>query len=181
MEKNFLQSIKLEISRNFKLVPYERMAFHKILGILKTDVGMEILRKELDKGPDIRESAISVLASFPQPLITGYIVRFLSGAITENEKMVILEHLELHGSQDEIETVIGFIESMDAGTESRHVITKAFHVLRTMGADSSQAMDYLFSKIDSDETASFMRCQGHPFPLGILRHIQIRGSAEKQR
>ncbi len=60
-EKNFLQTIKLEISRNFRLEPYERKAFHRILGLVKSQQGKDILLRELEKGGDIRKSAIGVL------------------------------------------------------------------------------------------------------------------------
>ena len=94
-EKSFLQAVKLQISRSFKLVPYERLAFHRIIGILRTDVGMGILLKDLDAAPDIRRSAIEVLSRFNQPQALAGLAACLKREITDEEKLAILECIQV--------------------------------------------------------------------------------------
>ena len=55
MAQDQLQTLKLEISKNIKLLPYERIAFHKIFRIVKAENGMQILLKELNSIPLARE------------------------------------------------------------------------------------------------------------------------------
>jgi HEAT repeat protein len=76
-EKNFLQTIKLEISRNFRLEPYERKAFHRILALVKSQQGKDILLRELEKGGEIRQSAISMLAEFKDPSLVDVFIQLL--------------------------------------------------------------------------------------------------------
>ncbi len=159
MEKNFLQSIKLEISRNFKLVPYERMAFHKILGILKTETGMEILRRELEKGPEIRESAVSVLSGFDHPSATEALTPCLSRPLGSNEQVFILDHLIRNSSAADPAAIIAFLTSLDPETTPRQVTARAFRLLHAVGAGSGEVLDYLLSIIASEEADLFMRCR----------------------
>lgn len=68
-DKNFLQSIKLEISRNFKLDAYERVAFHKVLACAKSNAGKDVLIREIEKGGDVRTSAMKALGEFSDPSV----------------------------------------------------------------------------------------------------------------
>ncbi|MBN2802298.1 MAG: hypothetical protein JXR91_04300, partial [Deltaproteobacteria bacterium] len=57
-EKSLLQKVKLEISRSFKLTPYERLVFHKILAFNAIDVAESLLLDDLGKGRYIRSYVI---------------------------------------------------------------------------------------------------------------------------
>ena len=158
-DKNLLQSIKLEISRNFKLVPYERLAFHKILGMLKTDIGVSILIKELEKGPDIRESALAILTDIPKPQILTAIKPLLAKSLTDNEKIFILDHIQKYGSADDVPEVMSFIQEQNAETVSRLILTKAFRVIQTIGAQSDEVMHFLINMIDTPEPHIHFQCE----------------------
>jgi hypothetical protein len=73
---------KLEISKTFTLVPYERMAFHKILGILKTENGMKVLLREASLDFHVRESAIAVLKDFPNREVSITLIKLLREKIS---------------------------------------------------------------------------------------------------
>ena len=135
-EKSFLQTIKLEISRSFKLVPYERLAFHKILGILKSDVGMSILIKEMEKGSDIRRSAIAVLVSFDKPEAMKALVSYLGKNISDEERVMILDHVKRRGGADVIKDIIALIESFQTIQVPAEVLGMSCDVLKTVGAVS---------------------------------------------
>jgi hypothetical protein len=149
-EKSFLQTIKLEISRSFKLVPYERLAFHKILGILKSDVGMSILIKELEKASDIRRSAISMLVNFKHPEAMKAMIACFGRNVTDEEKVMILEHVRLQGGTENIKDVMALIESFQNGQASPEVMSKAFDVLKTIGAESDEVLNFLVAKINTE-------------------------------
>jgi hypothetical protein len=149
-EKSFLQTIKLEISRNFKLVPYERLAFHKVLGILKSEVGMSILIKELERGPDIRHSAISTLVTINHPNVLSALVSQLGNNITDRERIMIFGNLRKFGGAGNIKDVIAFIENYIGSQGSKEVITIAFEVLKVIGLESDEVLNYLMSKISAD-------------------------------
>jgi len=148
-EKSFLQTIKLEISRSFKLVPYERLAFHKVLGILKSDVGMSILIKELERGPDIRHSAISILVNFDHPDVLSALVSQLRNNITDRECIMIFEHVRRRGGTENIKDIITFIENYLGHQGSRAIITMAFDVLKIIGIESDEVLNFLMTKISA--------------------------------
>ena len=149
-EKSFLQTIKLEISRSFKLVPYERLAFHKVLGILKSDIGMSILAKELDKGPDVRQSAIATLITFENPGVLPILVSQLVKNTTDEERIMVLEHVMRHGGRDNIKDIVAFIEKKQELNYSHVVTAVAFNVLKTIGVETEEVLNFLVSIINTE-------------------------------
>ena len=109
-DKNFLQSIKLELSRNFKLDPYERIAFHKILAHAKSNAGKEILIQEVDRGGDIRISALNALSEFNDSSLVPLFVSVLAAEPLDEEALIILDFLYNNGTVDEIYPVMELIE-----------------------------------------------------------------------
>ncbi|OHD69134.1 MAG: hypothetical protein A2W19_05970 [Spirochaetes bacterium RBG_16_49_21] len=175
-EKSFLQSIKLEISRSFRLVPYERLSFHKILGILKSDVGMNILIRELDKGPVIRQSAVSTLVRFDTPEVLAACVALLKKHITDEEKIMILDLVSRCGGETNIKDIIAFIEYHEDKQPSLEVITKAYEVIRKIGAGSDEALKFLTAKAHSDKLDTNFRSLAieslAPFkPIGLFEEV----------
>ncbi len=150
-EKSFLQSIKLEISRSFKLEPYERLSFHKILGILKSDTGLEILLKELDKGPDIRSSAISVLVKFRRPEALAVLIPLLREDLTRDEKIMIFSHLIENGNETNTQDIIDYIDANRENQEELPVLSTAFQALKSVSGESGDVLDYLLSIISSED------------------------------
>ncbi|MCU0847707.1 MAG: hypothetical protein MUD12_07450 [Spirochaetes bacterium] len=150
-DKNFLQNIKLEISRSFKLVPYERIAFHKVLGILKSDIGKNILVNEIQKGPDIRRSAVSVLVKFNDPDLIRILAPILKKDISESERIQVLGFIEKYGTQENVPEIVDFIETHRNNPEAIPGITKAFEVIRVIGRDSDKVRTYLQTLIGSGE------------------------------
>lgn len=149
-EKSFLQTIKLEISRSFKLVPYERLAFHKVLGILKSDVGLSILARELDRGPEIRYSAIARLVTFDSPAVLPVLLSQLEKHISDEERIMILEHVMRRGGKDPVKDIIDFIKKKQDLGYSVSVTAAAFEVLSTIGVESEEVMNFLVSVINTE-------------------------------
>jgi len=158
-EKNFLQSIKLEISRSFKLAPYERISFHRILGILRTETGQNILLNELERGPDIRQSAISVLSKFNTAEVTQRLKSLFENNISPSEVMHILNHLEEFGTTDDIEDIIAFLNRLEESDNSPHITGKAFSVLKKIGSGTDEVLNYLLAVINSDNPNRFLQEQ----------------------
>jgi HEAT repeat protein len=150
-EKSFLQSIKLEISRSFKLEPYERMSFHKILGMLKSDTGMEILLKELDKGPDVRSSAISILVKFQRPEVINALAPLLKSDLSPIEKILIFSHIRDIGNEENIQDIIDYIDAKREDPEELPVLTTAFEALKSISGESDDVLNYLLSIVTGEE------------------------------
>ena len=145
MEKDLLQSIKLELSKSFKLLPYERISLHRILGIQKTENGMRILLNELNKDPLIRESAIATLKCFSHGDIEAPFTELLMKQITLEEKLDILQYFETCGTPEIIPVLIAYIDQNRDQPDQRDVVARCFEVLRLVGGESQQVMDYFQS------------------------------------
>jgi len=133
-DKNFLQSIKLEISRSFKLDSYERIAFHRILACARSAPGKEILIRELDKDDDIRISALSALSEFNDPTLNPVFVEAVSKDLSEDELIIILDFLDRNGSENEIPALINLFEKKKDDPSAILIINKIFMVLKRIGA-----------------------------------------------
>lgn len=170
-EKNFLQSIKLEISRSFKLEPYERVAFHNILGILKSDSGKNLLLREMEKGGDISASAIKVLAGFNDESLIPLMTSLLEKKISPAEIEIILDFIRNNGGENQIQAVINFIEKTKDDHEAGKLLRKAFNTLRYIGAGSSEAASYLLSTLRNNENVKlFYSCIS---ALSLMRKTDI--------
>jgi HEAT repeat protein len=153
-DKNFLQSIKLEISRNFKLDPYERIAFHKVLACAKSGAGKDVLIREIEKGGDVRTSAMNALSEFIDPSVIPVFMSILNSAPSEAEIFIILDFLNNNGSAGEVEPLIRLIEEKKADPENDFIIKKAFNVLKNIGETDGVFHDYLISIINNPESGS---------------------------
>ena len=159
VDNNFLQMIKLEIGRSLRLTPYERIAFHKVLGIRKSNDAISVLRKDLFKGPAIRSSAIRVLSTFSQPEVVEELKKYLLAKVTNDEKMMILESIINFGSSQDVPLIMSFIDTIDNENPPAEITEKAFRTLRTISIDDEDAFYYLISKIDNSQNHEHIRTQ----------------------
>lgn len=146
MEKDYLQSLKIEISRSFRLIPYERIMFHKILGLMKSENGMKVLLRELSQEPAVRASAIFELRRFDNPLVRAAFAELLQhDEISMEEKMGILNHMEEFGIGEYTDRVIAFIEKHKNDEAFLMCIAKALSVLSTRGAGLDSVREFVSS------------------------------------
>lgn len=169
-DKNFLQTIKLEISRTFKLDPYERTSFHNILGIIKSDQGRDLLIKELNRDPSTSLSALYNLSRFNDqsliPLFTG----ILAKNPKEEEIAVILDYFELTNPVLEGSIFIDIIEKLKAGNTKSYILHRAFLIMSRLCSDNTEVLNYLISLIESgDENVM----SGAVLALADFRRIDI--------
>lgn len=153
MEKDILQSIKLEISRSFKLMPYERISLHKVLGIMKSDQGLAILLGDLYKGPVIRQSAVSVLKHYRDPQVLAIFVELLGTAVSVEEKIDMLDHIERNGGNAEIPMILNLMRDNidDNGNAVDYSLAaKCMNVLRVVGRNSDEVFGF-FRNTASDK------------------------------
>ncbi len=156
-EKNFLQTVKLEISKNFKLLPYERIIFHRILGIAKSETGFGILVKDLSKGYEIRRSAISVLVKYYKPEVLDHLFPLLNKKITESEKIEILASVENLAGEEIIPPFLEFLEQHLTEGSPEFVTIKTFSVLSRIGKDSTDVLEYLLGKARTENIPMHIR------------------------
>ncbi|MCU0821444.1 MAG: hypothetical protein MUC95_03095 [Spirochaetes bacterium] len=145
MAQDPIQTLKLEISKQTQLLPYERISFHKILGILKTDNGMKVLLRELKNQPLVRESAILSLSEFEYEEVKAAFISLLNQNLNPSEKIHILDYLEKFGTNEDIPEIIKLIDQNRDKPETYRVLSKAFNVLRAVSTGSSDAVKYLTS------------------------------------
>lgn len=170
-DKNFLQTIKLEISRTFKLDHYERMAFHNILGLIKSENGRDLLIREVKRDPDIRMSALSNLAGFDDDSIAPFFIELLQGKIRNDEIGVILAYLEKSGVSLEGSFFISILEKLRNQGGSRYLILKCFDVMGRLCSGESHLPDYFFSIIDNEKDSTMI--SGAVMALSYFRRLDI--------
>ena len=151
-DKNFLQSIKLELSRNFKLFPYERIAFHKILAHVKSNAGKDTLISEVDRGDDIRISALSALSEFNDLSLVPFFVSILTKEPLDEELLIILDFLYNNGSADEIPPLMELIDRKKDDKKEGFIIRRIFNVLKKIGSDNSNFHQYITDIINNPES-----------------------------
>ena len=171
-DKNFLQSIKLEISRNFKLDPYERVAFYKVLACAKSNAGRDILIREIEKGGDLRTSALSALSEFDDPSLTEVFMSILEKGPTDEEIIIILNYLKKSGSVNEVQPLIQLLELKKNDPEGSFVIKKTFDVLKKIGETDEPFQHYLISVINNPEYSPAM-LEGAINALSIIKRPAI--------
>jgi hypothetical protein len=150
MEKDILQSLKLEISRKFKLVPYERIAFHKILGIQKSENGVKILIRDLGKGPLVRRSAVSILRDCTSQEVTDALIQLLQAHdLLHEEFFDILDNIERYGNAGHAKGLIDYISLHQGETDFIEYVCKAIYTLGKIGHDDASASAFI-TKIIND-------------------------------
>jgi HEAT repeat protein len=161
MAQDQLQTLKLEISKKATLQPYERMAFHRILGILKTENGMQILLKELTSASLIRESAVLILKDFEYKEVLNAFSELLKKQTSDTEKIYIFDYFERYGTPEVLPIITDYIEKNKSDEKKLPVLIKTFNVLRAIGKStggtSADILNYLRSTAHNKENSENIR------------------------
>ncbi len=171
-DKNFLQTIKLEISRNFRLDPYERMAFHRILALLKTQQGKDILIRELDRERDIRLSALTSLTSFSDPSLADIFIKLLEKDLSDDEIILIINFFSELNDEKIIPPVINLIEKNRGNPEKKYLIKIAFNTLKNFGSGNTDILNFLNSII-SDQTSPDTLIAGAINTISVFKNTEV--------
>src|SRR6056297_967298 len=102
MEKDLVQSLKLELSKKFRLSPYERLAFHSILSIRKTESSLEILTADLDKTPIVRKSAIKTLSGYDAEKVYSIMYNNVQQDLTADVFIIIIDFIAENGTEQNV-------------------------------------------------------------------------------
>lgn len=143
MEQDFLQSIKLEISRNFTLTAYERIAFHKILNILKTAAGTQILIRDLGKPGPIRRSALSTLKKFSNPEVKEVFLDIFSNCTDLQELDILFEYFELSGDNECIDAIKNFVEKNKLDNTFAAEVRRAIFLVGLLDREAEREIPWL--------------------------------------
>jgi len=171
-EKNFLQTIKLEISRTFKLDTYERMAFYKILACAKSNAGKDILLREIEKGGDLRTSALNALSEFDDPSLVSFFITILEKGPLDEELVIILDFIYKYGSIQEVQPLIRLIEKKKTDNENAFIIKKIFNVLKKIGETDDSFHNYLVSILNNLESEKVLM-EGAINAASILKKADV--------
>ncbi|HPJ13994.1 MAG TPA: hypothetical protein PLJ39_02835 [Spirochaetota bacterium] len=144
IEKDFIQAMKLEISKNFTLNPYERIAFHKILSIMKSENGMNVLLRDIPRKGVIRSSAIENLKAFDNPRVTETFISLLSETkLSDKDIFNILEHIETFGSEKEASALISLISANRTIPDKVSFVAKSISVLGNIDPYGDKTSDII--------------------------------------
>ncbi len=157
MAADILQSIKLEISKSFKLLPYERVSLHKLLGITQSPAGVKILLNDLYREPLYRESAIFELKNNGGEDVHAVFRELLASDVSETEKCFILDHFEKYGTGDDIPLVMEVLRKY-VGSDERELVMKLCAVLGAIGQGVTQVSDYFKSLAKNRDLDVMTRC-----------------------
>ncbi|MCX7677625.1 MAG: hypothetical protein N2316_00230 [Spirochaetes bacterium] len=142
MTTDILQSIKLEISKGFKLSPYERIALHKILGLKKSQEGMKILINDVYKDPLFRESAICELKNSNSDEVKKVFRELLSAKLTNVEMTHVFDYFEKYATKEDL-PLIQELCNKHAKDSDPYIAIRACKVLGLKGLDDPSTVEFL--------------------------------------
>ncbi len=145
MENDFLQSIKLEISRTVTLNAYERIAFHKILSMEKSESGTQILIRDLQKPDDIRKSALTALRDFTGDDVTAVFRDILAEPKNIYELTLAFQYFEKNKTPDILPALIEYFKKYGSDNTYAQNIQKIIYLIGQHTDDSDQAQELLLS------------------------------------
>ncbi len=142
MATDILQTIKLEISKGFKLLPYERIALHRILGLRKSPEGVKILMSDVYKDPLFRESALRELKNHGGEEVKAVFRELLSTDISHTEMGHVLDYFEKYASGDDLSLIMKLYEKHLANEDSS-IALRVCRVLGIRGGSNPAVRDFL--------------------------------------
>ena len=148
-DKSLLQKLKLEISRSFRLTPYERIVFHKILAHNGIESSEVVLLDELDKGYEVRTSAIQALVHIQSQSVYDRLITILSEPkLNDYDISAIFRYYAQYKNSNDITFIIEYYNSNE--NLSPEIKNEIFNTLSELGGDSSELWDFLSKIIEED-------------------------------
>ena len=157
MERDILQSIKLEITKNLKFTPYLRICLHPFIAQSKSDIAHNILCAELSAEPAIRFSAIRTITHYKLPGFTDLFHALFQHSITDDEKIQICTYLATYGNSQTVELLNNYIMD-NFNKESNHtIVIQCLETLRILRHPDSKLLATLKSIINETGTHEVIR------------------------
>ncbi len=157
MEKDLVQSLKLEISKKFRLSPYERLAFHSILSIRKTESSLEILTADLDKTPIVRKSAIKTLSGYDAEKVYSIMHRYLQKDLTADELIIIIDFLAENGTEQDVPILKEYIVNGMQNPALSSAIPHVFEAIRQINHPDSDIRSFLLEIINDKAIDTYIK------------------------
>ncbi len=154
MATDILQTIKLEISKGFKLIPYERIALHKILGLKKSPEGVKILISDVYKDPLFRESALCELKNHSGDEVKAVFRELLFSNISPAEINHVLDYFETFAGSDDLPPILKFCEK-HLVDEDPAIVLRICRVLGIRGGANPAVRDFL-KKLAKNSNGNFL-------------------------
>ncbi len=151
MENDFLQSIKLEISRTVTLTAYERIAFHKILSISKSEAGAAILIRDLDKPGAIRKSAITELKDFSGETIADVFIKIFKESKDSYEIKAAFSYFEKNPAPELLPILHTYYKEHSSDNTYSYITNRIIHLIGKQAHSSKMSLDFLVSLAKNQE------------------------------
>lgn len=179
MERDILQSIKLELTKNLKFTPYLRISLHPFVARSKSDIAHNILTAELSAEPVIRFSAIRTITQHKVPGFTDFFHALFQQPITDDEKIQICIYLATYGNNQTVELFNNYIMQNFNKESSYTLVIQCLETLRLLRHPDNSLLTTLKSILNETGTNEVIRYHAIR-TLSIYNDIHVLGSLINQ-
>ncbi|MCX8123391.1 MAG: HEAT repeat domain-containing protein [Spirochaetes bacterium] len=157
MERDILQSIKLELTKNLKFTPYLRICLHPFIANSKIEVAHNILCAELSAEPIIRFSAIRTITQYLLPGFTDLFHTLFQQPITDEEKVQICKYLATYGNKQTVELFTNYIMQNYNKESNYSVVQQCMETLRILMVPDNNLLTTLKDILNDTATSEIIR------------------------
>ncbi len=157
MERDILQSIKLELTKNLKFTPYLRMCLHPLIAQSKIESAHNILCAELSAEPAIRLSAIRTITQHLRPGFTDLFHALFQQSITDDEKILICTYLATYGNEETVQLFTDYIMQNYSRDSNYPTVIQCLETLRLLRITDNNLLTVLKNIINDTSTNEVIR------------------------
>ncbi len=179
MERDILQSIKLELTKNLKFTPYFRICLHPFIAQSKSDIAHNILSAELSAEPAIRLSAIRSITQHKRPGFTDVFHTLFQEPITNEEKILICIYLSTYGNKQTIEILNNYIMHNFNKESNFSIVIQCLETLRILKHPDNNLLATLKSILNETSTHEIIKYYAIR-TLSIFNDIHLLTSLNNQ-
>lgn len=157
MERDILQSIKLELTKNLKFTPYLRICLHPLIAQSKIESAHNILCAELSAEPAIRLSALRTITQYLRPGFTDLFHGLFQQPITDDEKILICTYLATYGNEESVEILSNYIINNYTKESNYATVIQCLETLRLLRHPDNNLLTVLKNIINDTSTNEVIR------------------------
>lgn len=157
MERDILQSIKLELTKNLKFTPYLRICLHPLIAQSKIESAHNILYTELSAEPAIRLSAIRTITQHLRPGFADLFHSLFQQPITDDEKILICTYLATYGNEGTVQLLSEYIMQNFTRDSNYATVIQCLETLRLLRIPDNNLLTVLKNIINDTNTNEVIR------------------------
>jgi len=130
MERDSLQSIKLELTKSLSFSPYLRICLHPVIASSHSQIAYALLCSELQAEPAIRLSCIYTIVHYNIKGFTQHFHALLGQSITDEEIIAICSYLKVFGNVDSTAVLNNYVMHHYADESHHNAIIECLDTIR---------------------------------------------------